>query len=171
MKILLEKGIGADVVEIRRNDGTVLSTSVPHKGPVPHDAVHFFVESELAMRAGFWGLVAGGRHPDAIGELAKQAGHASATRARSPDTVIVPAIQAERIVECFEADLWGGGCDPQTFNEMLEAGCAQSLVEPIDLATEVIASVRNELQHFKSTWEQMAIGAQCALEWPDDWKA
>jgi hypothetical protein len=168
MKILVRKGQAADTIEIRRSDGNLLSTSFPHKGPVPHDVVHFFVERELAIDAGFWGLVAGGRHPDEIGDLAKAAGHASASRARVPDPFIVPAIQAERIVECFEADLWGGGSDPETFNAMLEAGCQQSLVPSLVIGHETIERVRRELGTFQDLWVSLSLGGACSFDWPDD---
>ena len=103
--------------------------------PIPHDAVHFFVESELGISDGFWGLVAAGRHPEEVQDIAKAGGHASAGRAEVPDAAIVRMIQAERTVECFEADLWGGSKgDPQTFREAIYAGCAQSLVPPIEIS-------------------------------------
>src|SRR5437016_10106782 len=115
MEIRITKGTTSDRVEVRRSDGSRADTNFPKKGPIPHDVVHFFVESELGVVEGFWGMVASGRHPEEIQDVAKAAGHASASRASAPDPSIVPIVQAERIVECFEADLWGGGGDSQTF--------------------------------------------------------
>lgn len=168
MKIIVRKGRTADIIQIQRTDGSVLSTNFPHKGPLPHDIVHFFVESELGIDAGFWGLVAGGRHPEEVGEMAKAAGHASASRARAPDPLLVPAIQAERMVECFEADLWGGGSDIQTFNHLLDAACQQSRVQSVALDQEAIARVRKALGKFQALWVGISIGGVCSFDWPDE---
>jgi len=168
MRILVSKGAAADAIKIQRADGSVASTSFPHKGPVPHDLVHFFVELELGIDSGFWGLVAGGRHSDEIGAIAKKAGHASAARRRAPDAFIVSAIQAERIVECFEADLWGGGSDPKTFNDMVDAGCRQSLVPSVTIPDEAIARVRDHISQFRDRWAALPVGETCSFEWPDE---
>ncbi|MEJ2410561.1 MAG: hypothetical protein P8Y48_14945 [Novosphingobium sp.] len=40
--------------------------------------------------------------------ITKACGHASASRAQVPDPAIVELPQAERPVECFEADFWAG---------------------------------------------------------------
>ena len=62
--------------------------------------------------------------PEQVQEIAKAGGHASASRGREPDPGIVETIQAERAVERFEADLWGGSSsDPDTFREAINAGC------------------------------------------------
>lgn len=169
MEILVSKGATADNIEIRRRDGSIVNTSFPHKGFVPHDVVHFFVELELGLNGGFWGLIAGGRHPEDVAAIAKAAGHASASRARAPAPFIVPAIQAERIVECFEADLWGGGrSDPHMFNDLVEAGCQQSLVQSVLIKDEVIARVRQNLTQFKDHWVTLPLGGSCSFEWPDE---
>lgn len=168
MRIELIKGATADKVVIRRRDGSLARTSFPHKGPVPHDAVHFFVELELGIRAGFWGLVAAGRQPDEIAAMAKAAGHASAARGRPPDAAFVPAIQAERIVECFEANLWGGGSDPQAFSAMVDAACEQSLVSTLAIEPQQISRTARLLAAFQDRWAALAPGASCLLEWPEE---
>ena len=122
MRISITKGDKEDRLEMERADGTRASTRFPHKGPIPHDFVHYAVESELGIDRGFWGLVEAGHHPEEIQEIAKAAGHASAKRAEVPAADFVPAIQAERIVEAFEADHWSGGQgDPAGVAYMAEA--------------------------------------------------
>ena len=84
-----------------------------------------YVEKELGIREGFWGMVADGRHPEEIAGDCQGAGHASAKRAGIPDPSIVPILQAERIVECFEADLWSRAqTDLSTLRATIDAGCA-----------------------------------------------
>src|SRR3954453_22084071 len=108
MQITITKGERGDRIDAIRADGSSVTTTFPHKGPIPHDAVHFYVESELGLDRGFWGMVASGKHPEEVQDIAKAGGHASASRGRAPDADIIELIQAERAVECFEADLWSG---------------------------------------------------------------
>lgn len=144
------------------------TTSFPHKGPLPHDVVHFFVELELQMDRGFWGLVAAGSHPEEIAAMAKAAGHASASRRCTPEPGFVTAIQAERIVECFEADLWGGGCDDETFVATLDAACEQSLLPRLAIEPEQIKRIRHQLANFRDQWLALPVGRSCAFDWPED---
>lgn len=165
MEIKITKGATGDSIHVQRSDGTAATTCFPHKGPIPHDAVHFFVETELDMRAGFWGLVAGGLQPDEVGAMAKAAGHASAARPRTPEASIVMAIQAERLVECFEADLWGAGCDTQTFRDTLEVACEQSFVPTPEIDDQGVARIRRRLEDFRQQWLALKPGQTCELKW------
>ncbi|WP_054123008.1 hypothetical protein [Novosphingobium sp. AAP93] len=128
MIIRITKGSGEDHIAIERSDGTRVETRFPWKGPVPHDAVHVIVERELGLVRGFWGLVAEGRHPQEIQALAKAGGHASASRADVPDAGIIELLQAERLVECYEALLWGGGGTLADVLAMAGPSCASSHV-------------------------------------------
>jgi len=166
MRVLVTKGERDDRIEMRRGDGSVARTTFPKKGPVPHDVVHLMVESELGIAKGFWGLVAGGAEPGDIQDMAKAAGHASASRAQHPAPHFIPAIQAERLVECFEADLWSGGSDNESIREMARAGCEQSLV-PLPSMTDVsIDRIRSGLAAFRDQWTLMATGGTVEFEWP-----
>ena len=167
MDVEFTKGERADRIEARRADGTVAAFGLPKKGPVPHDAVHLFVEEALSVTEGFWGQIARGVEPDALQEMAKLAGHASASRARVPDPSIVAIVQAERIVEAFEADLWGGGSDNESLRAMVEAGCQQSLVPPLNLSDATIDRVRDRLAQFRDDWQRMAPGASVNFVWPE----
>jgi hypothetical protein len=154
MIIRITKGSGEDHVAALRADGTRAETRFPWKGPVPHDAVHVIVERELGLLGAFWGMVAGGRHPEEIQALAKAGGHASASRAGVPDAGIVELLQAERLVECYEALLWGGGGTLADVMAMAEPSCT---------ASHVACPPISELQH-----AAMA-GAIFALA--EDWRA
>lgn len=166
MRITITKGEREDEIEAVRSDGSSVRTSFPHKGPIPHDAVHFYVESSLDLRDAFWGTVAAGRHPQEVAEFAKVGGHASAKRASVPDCSIVRLVQAERIVECFEADLWSGGAtNPATIRDVIAAGCAQSLVPSIDVSDEAIASIRSSLADLGRRWPSAKAGECLVLEW------
>ena len=166
MQITITKGTRDDRLDIRRSDGSQATTAFPHKGPIPHDFVHYAVESELGLDRGFWGLVAAGRHPEEILEMAKAAGHSSAKRAEVPDAAFVSAIQAERAVEAFEADHWSGGAgDPTGVAAMAEAGCVQSRVPPLPLDANAVTRIRARIADFSTRWQALAPGDALSLDW------
>jgi hypothetical protein len=167
LDIRLTKGEMQDFIDIRRSDGSTARTTFPKKGPVPHDAVHLFVERELGISDGFWGLVARGSDPDELAGMAKAAGNPSASRAETPQPHVVPIVQAERIVECFEADLWSGGSDNSTLRDMARAGCEQSLVPEMQMSDEAIDRVRAEVADFARRWTELKTGDSLTLEWPE----
>ena len=167
MRITITKGEREDRLDLERTDGSSAFTRFPHKGPIPHDFVHYAVESELGFDRGFWGLVEAGRHPDEIQEMAKAAGHASAKRAEVPAADFVPAIQVERIVEAFEADHWSGGTgDPAGIITMAGAGCEQSFVAAPPIDEVAVARIRSCIADFSARWAALAPGETIILQWP-----
>ena len=167
MRIELTKGQRDDRIAIHRGDGSRAETTFPHKGAVPHDAVHWFVERELGLEQGFWGMVAGGRHPEEIADIAKAAGHASAKRAEVPGAEIVQLLQAERLVEVFEADLWSGGQGAAADLIALgETACGTSHVPlPDALDEDAVARIRAGLAAFAAEWIAAPQGHAAVLEW------
>jgi hypothetical protein len=165
MDIIITKGERQDRIEARRSDGSVASFRLPHKGPVPHDVVHYVVERAIGGDRGFWGLVAAGADPEEIGAMAKAAGHASAKRAQRPDPGFVTIIQIEPLVEAFEADQWGGGNDNDAVRAMAAAGCEQSLVAPVDISDAAINAARGAIADFHARWRDAAVGTNETLEW------
>jgi hypothetical protein len=169
MRITITKQARDDRIDICRDDGSSVSTTFPHKGPISHDFVHYAVESELGLSTGFWGLVAAGHRPEDIQEIAKAAGHASAKRAEIPDEGFVAAIQSERIVEAFEADHWSGASgDPAGVILMAQAGCAQSHVAlPLALDEAATTRLRKQIADFAARWTTLAPGEAIGLEWDE----
>lgn len=166
LDLSITKGAKADDVEIRRANGPSSRFSFPKKGPIPHDAVHLFVETTLGLTHGFWGMVLEGMQPEAIQELAKAAGHASASRARQPDSSIVELLQAERIVECFEAELWGGPSDGDTLRGVALAACTASHVPMPDLNDDRILAIRDLIQDFAARWMAAPQGSRFEFRYP-----
>ena len=168
MRIEITKGTRDDAVRIVRRDGSTAATRFPKKGPIPHDAVHWFVERGLGLKDAFWGKIAAGAHPEELTALAKAAGHASASRAGDPDASIVELLQAERLVECFEAELWsmaGGAGDDLGLIAMAETACAASRVPLPALRPATIAAIREPLGAFSAQWCAAAPGYVAVLGW------
>jgi hypothetical protein len=166
MHIAITKGGSGDRIAVTRLDGSRAEFAFPRKGPYPHDAFHFFVERELGMKGGFWGLVASGMAPEAVQELAAAGGHASAKRAELPDAGIVELVQAERLVECFEAASWSGGAEDATIMAMAAPGWAASHVPPLPGVPERLCAIRAGLDVFLEDWRALALGGTLELEWP-----
>ena len=167
MQITFTKGQREDWIAVVRADGSRAETRFPHKGPVPHDAVHLFVEAGLGLQHGFWGMVGGGLHPEELGNLAKAAGHASAKRARQPDASIVELLQAERLVEVFEADLWSGGqSDERALLDLGRTACAYSHIPLPDVPDGAVARIRSGIAHFGKDWLAAPIGHKIEFCWP-----
>jgi hypothetical protein len=167
MRITITKGQAEDHIHIGRADGTGAETTFPKKGPVPHDAVHVIVERALGLRHGFWGMIADGIAPVEVQAIAKAAGHASASRADVPQSHIVELIQAERLVECFEAALWDGAVDPATFRDIARAACESSHVAQPPLDDDMIRAVDAEVRVLRDDWITAPVGAQRVYVWPD----
>ena len=166
MRITITKGAKADRVALERADGSRADFGFAKKGPYPHDAYHFFVERELGMAAGFWGLVAGGMAPHDVQALALAGGHASAKRAQVPDAGLVQLIQAERLVECFEAASWGGGADDATIMAMAEPGWAAGHVPAPEAVPKRLGAIRDGLDPFLEAWSALPEGEALTLDWP-----
>lgn len=167
MRIAITKGSDGDRIAVTRADGSQEAFGFPRKGPYPHDAFHFFVERELGMARGFWGLLASGLASEAVQALAHAGGHASAKRASVPDPAIVELVQAERLVECFEAASWSGGADDAMIMAMVEPAWAASHVPAPEGVNLRIGDIREALEPFLDEWRALPEGGALHLEWPD----
>lgn len=167
MIIKLTKGQNADFLAISRNDGSEDAATFPKKGVTPHDAIHYFVEAALELRDGFWGTVARGNSPADIQVIAKNAGHASASRARLPEAHIVQLLQAERLVECFEADAWGAPSDSATFIAIATAAYETSMVSLPPLTCASVEAIRGQIAAFQAKWVVAPIGHVAEFNWEE----
>jgi hypothetical protein len=166
MDIRITCGAGRDRIEASLASGTRIAFETPCKGPIPHDAVHLFVETRFGIRRGFWGLVGEGMTPDRIQGLARAGGHPSASRASPPDLALHPILQAERLVEVFEADLWGGGEGAEADLLALAAvACARAHVALPPVPEGAVSAVREDLRAFAEAWIALPRGDAITLEW------
>ena len=166
IEVAITKGAKADTIDIRRPTGEAVRFTFSKKGPIPHDCVHLIVEQALDLRRGFWGMVAAGVDPGEIQMIAKAAGHASAKCAQIPDPSIVELLQAERLVECFEADFWGAPADCNTFRSVADAGCSASFVPTPTLSDETILAIRDEIGRFAREWVAAPLGKRFDFRYP-----
>lgn len=111
MKLIAEK-LGKndkfDRLRFIRADGSETQCPMPRQGTLPHDLVHYVVESALPLKHGFLSLVAAGSDADFV----MQAVHDVANL-----DVETEAVQAEAIVEALQTQLWCGAFDRESFLE------------------------------------------------------
>lgn len=121
----LGKSDKLDRLRYVRDDGSSTQTAMPRQGILPHDLVHYVVESRLGLCNGFTGLVARGAEASFAMELA----HDPAGR-----QVETEAIQVEAVVEALQTQLWSGRFDAADFAEAVRTACIARERAPFDLA-------------------------------------
>ncbi|UUR07636.1 hypothetical protein [Sphingomonas glaciei] len=105
MRLTFTKGAGkADGLLVEREGRTAERIECPKQGIIPHDMVHYGVESVVGH--GFLGLLAAGAP-------------VSFTTAGGAEEEA-----AERLVECFQAELWGGRVPAAELITAYEHACA-----------------------------------------------
>lgn len=147
MKIVFTKGPGKfDRMQVFR-DGTPGETiDCPKQRIIPHDMVHYVVESILAKR-GFLTRV--------------REGEAASMRMqpeRESDSV-------ERLVEVFQGDAWSGsGATHAEMIDLYRVTCDARSCPMLDLDANTIDEVRLQMAQLTSDWNALAVGESLTLE-------
>ncbi len=166
MRLTFTKGTPKSRLHIQRAPGDDLYTEFGQKGPFPHDLMHYAVERAFGFSRGFWGLIESDMTPDAVATFAAAHGHASAAKAKTPDPSIVELLQAERLVECFEAELWGGPAAIEDLQSVADAGFSASLVPSVRLDGAVVAALRDDIAVLNARWQALNPGQTLSVDWP-----
>ncbi|HEY5780547.1 MAG TPA: hypothetical protein VIT66_01580 [Lysobacter sp.] len=109
-----------------RDDGSHSECVMPRQGILPHDLIHYVVESRLTFDAAFLGMVASGAEL----AYAMQQSHETVDPSR-----YAQAGQAESMVEALQTQLWEGAFDQAAFHEGLRGACDMRGVPLPDLST------------------------------------
>ncbi|MDE3209132.1 MAG: hypothetical protein KGM46_00135 [Pseudomonadota bacterium] len=145
MKISFVKGNGKyDRMVVYRGD---LSESVdcPKQGIIPHDMVHYAVESTLHRR-GFLGRV---RDGEAIARMGAET---------ESDGV-------ERLVEVIQGDAWSGAAgSPADLLDLYRLTCRARACPPLPLACGDILAIRDRIGELDLQWRALPAGAALELE-------
>jgi hypothetical protein len=147
-------------------DGSVLRFAVPdYGGRLPHDLVHYAVESTLALDWGFWGLLSRGAQFEAV----RAAGARDRRRlSRMTDPLVAAHLDdllaAEMLVDGLY-DLWGRGGNER--ERITEAFDRAGWVPPVDLDDEeVLARIRKNIADLTAAWGEVGVGDSLAVTWP-----
>jgi|SRR5579859_1493294 len=147
MKIVFFKGKGKyDRMEVQRENGAVETVQCPKQRIIPHDMVHFVVESILQKR-GFLTRVRDG-----------EAAHLRMAPSEESDSV-------ERLVEVFQGDAWSGsGTDYAGMIDLYRVTCDARQCPMLDVDAATLDEVRLRMAELTSKWTALAIGGSLELE-------
>lgn len=146
MDLVFVKGAGKyDRMNVIRDGVATESIDCPKQGIIPHDMVHYAVESILRMR----GFV----HRVLEGEAANFRMQAEA----GSDGV-------ERLVEVFQADGWSGWQSaPADMLELYAVTCRARECPALPVGTGDIEAVRQRILELTSRWEALPVGGALTL--------
>jgi hypothetical protein len=146
MDIVFTKGSGkCDRMEVRRAGGAVERIDCPNQRIIPHDMVHYAVESTL-MRRGFLTRVRDGE---------------SATFRMQAEA---ESDGVERLVEVIQGDAWSGGASAAS--EMLDlyrVTCSARACPVLDVDTGDIDAIRACMTELTARWNGLAVGQSMHL--------
>jgi hypothetical protein len=103
-----------DLLVCTRADGSTAQVAMPRQGVLPHDLVHWVVESALPFRHGFLSQVADG---------ASIAFDSGVSYVEGPERHVVESGQVESIVEALQTQLWAGAFDAEALLEGVRLAC------------------------------------------------
>lgn len=146
MQLIFTKGAAKhDTLAVLRHGTSAASIQCPKQGIIPHDMVHFAVESVLHKR-GFIQRILDGE-PAALQMAADS----------ESDGV-------ERLVEVFQADGWAGwNSDPADLLDLYRTTCMARGCEPLAIRSADLAAVRRKMLELTAQWQAVAVGESLVL--------
>jgi hypothetical protein len=161
MKLIAEKRSKTDkydVLRFVRNNGSCTEALMPRQGILPHDLVHYVVESALPLRHGFLSLLARGAEAQFVMDSVHD---------KSNPNVETEAVQAEAIVEGLQAQLWSGAFDEAAFKEGAAAACTARGKQPFNfsaLALDLKAALYDRAQALNEQWKSAPFYSTLTLD-------
>jgi hypothetical protein len=122
----------------------------PKQRIIPHDMVHYAVESTLRRR-GFLARVRDG----------EQASFRMQSEGESDGV--------ERLVEVIQGDAWSGAAStPAELMDLYRVTCSARDCPPLEVTESDIGAIRDCIAGLTARWEQLAVGQSLTLEMPDE---
>lgn len=142
--IFTKRGGKHDDLTIVRDGGAAETIQCPKQGIIPHDMVHYAVESVLTHQ----GLLSLVRRGEAL---------AFATAGGASEEAM------ERLVETFQAELWSGRVPTHEVIATYEHACEARGHAPAPVSTADVEAVRERLDALMREWAEMPVNATLAL--------
>ena len=155
---------------IERYDGAVLATRSPGaRDRLPHDLVHYVVESELGLDDGLWGRVADGvvyKNFRVVRQPMAKPRRRPIARKRRPKRKGV--LEAEVLVWILH-DIWDGKAEREwgsnrAFLDSIWSPRTRSRADELDPKT--IAAVCESLTEMEARWSRVPQGGNLRVGWP-----
>src|ERR671936_1239225 len=152
---------------IERYDGAVLATRSPGaRDRLPHDLVHYVVESELGLDDGLWGRVADGVVYKNFRVLQQpKTKHRPRTRKRKSKRKGV--LEAEVLVWILH-DIWDGTAEHEwgsirAFLDSIWSPRTRSRADELDPKT--IERICDALDRMEAKWKRVPRGGKLSVSW------
>lgn len=144
MRLVFTKGSGNyDTLDVRRDGGAAQRIDCPKQRIIPHDMVHFAVESVMAVR----------------GILSSLADGVPATFAPGGES----AEAIERLVETIQAEAWSGPTDAADLIALYEVACEARGHAVIPVDTAAIDAIRARMADLTGRWDALPVGSSLEL--------
>lgn len=146
MELRFAKGAGKfDRLVLRRPGAADAEIDCPKQRIIPHDMVHYAVETVLAAQ-GFLGRVAAG----------ESAGFALGAEPESDGV--------ERLVEVVQGDAWSGGTAPaDEVIDLYQVTCAARECPALTLDAATVDAIRTRIAELTEAWEKVPVGGTLSL--------
>ncbi|WP_426265712.1 hypothetical protein [Sphingomonas sp. LHG3443-2] len=145
MRLTFTKGAGKyDALLIERGGRADERIECPKQGIIPHDMVHYAVESVVGH--GFLGLVANG------------APAAFTTSGGAEEEAV------ERLVECFQAEMWGGRVPAAELLAAYDHACAARGHAAMAVSETHVDAIRARLDELSRVWAAVPVLGALVLE-------
>lgn len=129
---------------------------MPRQGILPHDLVHYVVESTLPFQFGFLSQVAAGAEAAFVMEQIHDSSNAK---------VDIEAVQVEAIVEALQTQLWAGEFDQEMFIYAAEMACsARNTAAYVFLERDLKSSLFDAAKSLAEQWQKVPSGGVFELE-------
>ena len=133
-----------DDLRVERDGQSPETIHCPKQGIIPHDMIHYAVESEVAER-GFLSLVADGQTADfqIMGNATSEA--------------------VERLVETFQAEMWGGRVQAEELIAVYDQACAVRGHATAPITPSDVALIRARIDELSRQWAALPVGGSLSL--------
>ncbi len=149
MRLTFTKGSGKfDRLDIVTDAGPQPPIQCPKQGIIPHDMVHFAVESQVTTLGFLGGIAAGGGTGFTAGAGADDPHHRA----------------VERLVETVQAEAWSGGpVADDEFVALYHVTCEARGDAPLALDNPTIAAIRGRIADLTARWAAVPVGGTLEL--------
>ncbi|MGH8234259.1 MAG: hypothetical protein ACREPU_08700 [Rhodanobacteraceae bacterium] len=146
MKLVFTKGSGKyDRMDVVRGDSASEQVDCPKQRIIPHDMVHYAVETTLAKR-GFLSRVRDG----------EDAGLRMLPEAESDGV--------ERLVEVIQGDAWSGGTSSAAeILDLYRVTCSARTCPMLDISEADIDAIRAQFAELTAQWDALPVGQSLTL--------
>lgn len=140
-----KRGGKYDDLLIERPDRAPETIACPKQGIIPHDMVHYAVESTL-VHGGFLSLLADG-----------QPAKFTTTGGDAEEAV-------ERLVESFQAEMWGGRVSAEELLATYEHACDARGHASVPVSVTDVENIRARLEELTAAWDGVPLNSSLTVE-------